>query len=1025
MFDFGGTVGGSKVSMGGARGRQRTTETRAEFLKRQQKERNERESKRTREQAAALIQRIYRGWKSRKVHGDASRALFDKRVADIAKVENILSPEQLSSFIFRALLPMLRLFVFFFISGKDATPRLAKMLEMVLFSGRQSAACNVLHLVAADGPGRMGFLILLERLIRALLLTGNVRGVADVLQLLQQLCSAADATAAPRCVAAAGHLLRRTDALHALSGAAFLLEAEGAASPEALTRASDLALLCSTGCEMCAPGNSERYVFLACLLSTPRLWEELAGDKTAVMHKGLPQLAGLMPLEVPPPAADDATRLTALLEENVAGCSRWAWLVGNSALVLRSLLSQQQGAATPPRLKAWLAWLRWAKTHVPVHRKSEAAFVQKLAVLHGASVASALFRHIDAADSHGLMPSVLELYFPSCEIGDDGLPPADVRETLAFSTPFLELIFPSIRFSSAQQSFDELTGGKEACETPIAARLRAFCAVYGTRIQAVFDFEFFSSANPLSQQQLESFVPLLNYLAYRLVRTWPDRDSLPPGGKALRVAVTSLVRQLYRRHLRKPILPEGDKVGERWIMPDARELLNRAPVVDLGTDAAAPRDPDAMDVEEDDEPGRPAQIRIRRTAVLGGDCAAREVLEAVLEEVPHVLPFQARVELLHNVIMVDQENRLESRLPWVPEEMRKTIRRSSLVEDGFAAFSELYNEDLLRAIFKVEFIGLDGQPESGIDGGGLFKEFMIHICRSVFDPTFTLFSVTDEQTLYPAPQAFRVHRNAAELYKFMGKVVGKAVYEMMLLEAQFSRIFLNRITGRTNEIDDVAALDKELHRGMVRLKENERVEDLGLTFSISSSASGRMEDIDLIPNGRNIAVTKENLTHYLHVVANFRTNLQMQRHASAFVQGLQCVIPVAWLKMFDPYELNTLISGSTQGFDVGDLRKNTHYGGGYNEESPVVQWLWALLARMDATDMGKFLMFITSCSRPPLLGFQTLTPKFCIHRVPDADRLPTASTCANLLKLPDYPSPEVLETKVLQAIRAESGFDLS
>jgi len=249
---------------------------------------------------------------------------------------------------------------------------------------------------------------------------------------------------------------------------------------------------------------------------------------------------------------------------------------------------------------------------------------------------------------------------------------------------------------------------------------------------------------------------------------------------------------------------------------------------------------------------------------------------------------------------------------------------------------------------------------------------------------------------------------------------------MFLIETQFSRVFLNLILGRTNGVDDVAALDKELHRGMQRLKQVDRIEDMGLTFSISTSHVGQSEDVDLIPNGRNIAVTRENLTQYLHVVANFRTNLQIKRNVGAFVQGMQCVIPLAWLKMFDPYELNTLISGSTSGFDVNDLRQHTCYGGGYREDSPVVEWLFDILQNhFDVQDQGRFLMFMTSCSRPPLLGFKTLYPGFGIHRVPDATRLPTASTCANLLKLPDYRNLETLKMKLTQAIRAECGFDLS
>lgn len=74
--------------------------------------------------------------------------------------------------------------------------------------------------------------------------------------------------------------------------------------------------------------------------------------------------------------------------------------------------------------------------------------------------------------------------------------------------------------------------------------------------------------------------------------------------------------------------------------------------------------------------------------------------------------------------------------------------------------------------------------------------------------------------------------------------------------------------------------------------------------------------------------------------------------------------------------------------------------------------------------------FVTSCSRPPLLGFAYLEPPFSIRCVETSDdndqgdtlgsvvrgflairgkkhpnvRLPTASTCFNLLKLPNYGS---------------------
>jgi len=130
--------------------------------------------------------------------------------------------------------------------------------------------------------------------------------------------------------------------------------------------------------------------------------------------------------------------------------------------------------------------------------------------------------------------------------------------------------------------------------------------------------------------------------------------------------------------------------------------------------------------------------------------------------------------------------------------------------------------------------------------------------------------------------------------------------------------------------------------------------------------------------------------------------------------------------MFDPYELNILISGNASDLKMEDLARCCTYAGGYDRTSPVVRWIWELLVyEFSNEDRAKFLMFVTSCSRAPLLGYASLRPPFCIHRVPDNDRLPTASTCANLLKLPDYSDKARLRVKLIQAINQGQGFHLS
>ena len=87
---------------------------------------------------------------------------------------------------------------------------------------------------------------------------------------------------------------------------------------------------------------------------------------------------------------------------------------------------------------------------------------------------------------------------------------------------------------------------------------------------------------------------------------------------------------------------------------------------------------------------------------------------------------------------------------------------------------------------------------------------------------------------------------------------------------------------------------------------------------------------------------------------------------------------------------------------------------------------WQAVNDFNEQQRRQLLKFVTSCSRPPLLGFRDLFPKFCIHSAgKHPDRLPTASTCMNLLKLPEFTTKELMQEKLTYAVESESGFELS
>lgn len=124
------------------------------------------------------------------------------------------------------------------------------------------------------------------------------------------------------------------------------------------------------------------------------------------------------------------------------------------------------------------------------------------------------------------------------------------------------------------------------------------------------------------------------------------------------------------------------------------------------------------------------------------------------------------------------------------------------------------------------------------------------------------------------------------------------------------------------------------------------------------------------PNGRNIPVTNYNRLEYIHLLADFKLNKQIKRQCAAFRQGLDSVVPLLWLKLFNHRELQIIIGGDMQEMDINDLKNHTAYGGDFTAEHPTILIFWKIVESFTDTQKKQLLKFVTSCSRPPLLGFK-------------------------------------------------------
>jgi ubiquitin-protein ligase E3 C len=204
--------------------------------------------------------------------------------------------------------------------------------------------------------------------------------------------------------------------------------------------------------------------------------------------------------------------------------------------------------------------------------------------------------------------------------------------------------------------------------------------------------------------------------------------------------------------------------------------------------------------------------------------------------------------------------------------------------------------------------------------------------------------------------------------------------------------------------------------------------DLCLSFTVVNTDFGNREEIELMPGGAQIDVTNENKNRYIAMVAKYHIHDKLKEQSEAFTRGLWDVIEKKWLLLFNEPELQVLISGAFDGtIDVSDLKANTIYIGALSELDPVIHRFWKVVYSLSPSQLRSLLRFVTSCARPPSLGFSCLEPKFTIQRVDGGDAmLPTASTCFNILKLPSYRSAKILREKLLLALGEGSvGFHLA
>jgi len=352
--------------------------------------------------------------------------------------------------------------------------------------------------------------------------------------------------------------------------------------------------------------------------------------------------------------------------------------------------------------------------------------------------------------------------------------------------------------------------------------------------------------------------------------------------------------------------------------------------------------------------------------------------------------------------------------------LRLSIRRQYVFEDAYRQLS-MRTADEMRGRLHITFAN-----EEGVDAGGLSREFFGILAKEMFNPNYALFTSTEDGcTFQPNPHS-SINSDHLRYFKFVGRIVGKAVADGYLLDAHFTRSLYKHMLGIKPTYQDMEAIDPDYYKNLKMLLEY-NLEDIGvdLTFSTVTQWFGRSQVIDLIPNGRNIPVTEEKKENYVGLVCEHRMTTAIEKQIKAYLDGFYELVNPNMISIFTPKELELLISGMPD-IDVLDLKNNTEYNG-YRPADKEIVWFWNIMMALSKSEKASFLQFVTGSSKVPLNGFSELQgmrgiQKFSIHKAGGSTgALMSAHTCFNSLDLPVYKSEEEMREKLLYAIKEGAG----
>jgi E3 ubiquitin-protein ligase HUWE1 len=258
------------------------------------------------------------------------------------------------------------------------------------------------------------------------------------------------------------------------------------------------------------------------------------------------------------------------------------------------------------------------------------------------------------------------------------------------------------------------------------------------------------------------------------------------------------------------------------------------------------------------------------------------------------------------------------KIDWTEGPNFVTINRDKLIE---SSIEELSKVNLYREI-KVKFKG----EEEG-DAGGMMREWLTSLFKEFQRPENKLFIKADT-----ADFSLKVNndknfdKKKLKIFDFIGKIFVLALLNDLTINSCFNIYIYKIILDEPVEFGDLVFIDTSIYHSIEKLEKLEDFSNLELYFAENEKdENGNVTSINLILDGANIQVTKENVKYYFQKKIEYIMNKD-RPYINHIKKSLFSYIPEQLVKIFTANELELILNG-TPFIDVDDWIENTYYEG--------------------------------------------------------------------------------------------------